>query len=722
MFTARAQLSAACALLVSVNLAVAQVTPSAPGPNDVYREGQQCEAQWTPDTSGDWASFDIDLMSGSNLNMNQVTRVASGLDGTSSATTSITFDCPNVTPNSKIYFLQFSQDGKDPQWTTRFTIAAADGSTTTPANSTQPGGQAIPWGMGQLAENDGNPSSGSSTRSQSSATSSAASRSTQTSTATETDDESNSSMTIMSSESSSPSASADKTSTVTSMQTQGFSTASRSSSTDATTAPAARTSAPTSDASCLRLYGGASLAVALSVDWTSFAIDLMSGSNTQMTVVTRVADDMDGTSTTTTFTFACPQVTPNSAIYFLQFTQDGTDPQWTTRFTIAAADGSTTRPQYTTQPDGSAIPWGSGALADGTIASTVGAGGVTGTGPTTLSSTTTSRSTLSSTSTTSTTSSTSTLATTSSATISFASQASSRASATGSRSASSAASSASSKPKSAASSTGSGMFYETWPLAGKIGLLVGIIVAGLIVLGLLIWLIVRLCKRRSRHSDHKDALLGSSQSTARGLLGGGGGVGGGFGTRKNGRDDDAFDFRDDGDSMYKQPLASPPLHGGGVNDSTASFGRYADDFDEKYSPTHGIHDNGPYPVFGGGGPAQSMAAAGGVNRAGVGSRNAGSGHSPTNMYFNNIQNSHRPVESFQMVPTRSQSPAQSRQPLAPNGYTDLVPQIRVAAPPRFADDNASLNSTGTGTGSVNYDWSTSRDRQRGQADWLASKK
>ncbi|KAK4056079.1 hypothetical protein OIO90_002810 [Microbotryomycetes sp. JL221] len=136
--------------LLSFNFVSAAVTPTAPGPNDVYREGGQCEAEWNRDSTGDWDSFDIDLMSGSNLQMRRVTRIASGLDGASS-TTSLKFDCPDVEPNSKIYFLQFSQNGNDPQWTTRFTIAAADGSTTAPANSTQPGGQAIPWGYGTLA-------------------------------------------------------------------------------------------------------------------------------------------------------------------------------------------------------------------------------------------------------------------------------------------------------------------------------------------------------------------------------------------------------------------------------------------------------------------------------------------------------------------------------------------------------------------------------------------
>lgn len=60
------------------------------------------------------------------------------------------------------------------------------------------------------------------------------------------------------------------------------------------------------------------------------------------------------------------QVTPNSAIYFYQFSTPAapTNLTWTTRFTIAAADGSTTPPENQNEPDGQNIPWGTGALVD----------------------------------------------------------------------------------------------------------------------------------------------------------------------------------------------------------------------------------------------------------------------------------------------------------------------------------------------------------------------
>ena len=59
-----------------------------------------------------------------------------------------------MTPNSAIYFYQFSSPSAPSNltWTTRFTIAGADGSTTAPANQTQPDGQSIPWGLGALVD------------------------------------------------------------------------------------------------------------------------------------------------------------------------------------------------------------------------------------------------------------------------------------------------------------------------------------------------------------------------------------------------------------------------------------------------------------------------------------------------------------------------------------------------------------------------------------------
>ncbi|OBZ73699.1 hypothetical protein A0H81_06253 [Grifola frondosa] len=99
--------------------------------------------------------------------------------------------------------------------------------------------------------------------------------------------------------------------------------------------------------------------------WKTMNIELMTGDNFDMVHITTVTT-VDGTdSTKASYTYTCPSVTPNSAIYFYQFTSPASSSRyWTTRFAIADASGATTNPTNSTQPDGSAIPWGTGALTD----------------------------------------------------------------------------------------------------------------------------------------------------------------------------------------------------------------------------------------------------------------------------------------------------------------------------------------------------------------------
>lgn len=126
--------------------------PSEPGPGSVYNEGSTCHISWDPDTSGTWKTMNIELMCGDNYNMIHLTTVAT-VDGTDTTKTSYDYPCPEVTPNSAIYFYQFtSPDSSDTLWTTRFAIADADGKTTPPANQTQPNGDDIPWGVGALVD------------------------------------------------------------------------------------------------------------------------------------------------------------------------------------------------------------------------------------------------------------------------------------------------------------------------------------------------------------------------------------------------------------------------------------------------------------------------------------------------------------------------------------------------------------------------------------------
>ncbi|KAI0923652.1 hypothetical protein AcV5_009133 [Taiwanofungus camphoratus] len=139
------------ALLARLALVHADPTPTTPGPGDVYKEGSNCDVAWNVDSSGIWKTMNIELMTGSNTQMVYLTTVAT-VDGTDASNTSLSYPCPGVAPNAPIYFYQFSSPfSKSLYWTTRFAIADASGNVSAPAQSTQPGGQDIPWGTGALA-------------------------------------------------------------------------------------------------------------------------------------------------------------------------------------------------------------------------------------------------------------------------------------------------------------------------------------------------------------------------------------------------------------------------------------------------------------------------------------------------------------------------------------------------------------------------------------------
>ncbi|EJU03886.1 hypothetical protein DACRYDRAFT_77691 [Dacryopinax primogenitus] len=113
--------------------------------------------------------------------------------------------------------------------------------------------------------------------------------------------------------------------------------------------------------------------------WNSFEIQLMTGSNSPMTPLEIVATGLDGTTATgiTSFSYPCPQVDVNAAIYFYQFTQPGqSNITWTTRFTIASSSGATV--PAPNQPDNiTPAPWGVGKLT-GASAANVTPGGING--------------------------------------------------------------------------------------------------------------------------------------------------------------------------------------------------------------------------------------------------------------------------------------------------------------------------------------------------------
>ncbi|GAA5844103.1 hypothetical protein JCM5353_001089 [Sporobolomyces roseus] len=139
--------------ILAATLVNSAITPTSPGGGtEVFVAGQECSFEWEADSTGTWKSFDVDLMSGSNFEMVNVTRVAVGIDGTSGETKH-SFRCPEVEPPAPIYFYQFTLDNKDPLWTQRFTITA-NGSIVEASNATQPDGTTpVPWGVGSLVNN-----------------------------------------------------------------------------------------------------------------------------------------------------------------------------------------------------------------------------------------------------------------------------------------------------------------------------------------------------------------------------------------------------------------------------------------------------------------------------------------------------------------------------------------------------------------------------------------
>ncbi|GAA5860261.1 hypothetical protein JCM8547_003446 [Rhodosporidiobolus lusitaniae] len=211
---------------------LAAVTPTGPFGSSVFPVGGTCVAQWDLDTTGTWTNFSITLKTGANLNMVTLATIADDIDGTT-GTGELEWTCQDVTPNSKIYFLEFAQAGQPTTWTTRFTISAADGSTTEPTEEDSDG---IQWGTGRLVSGSGSSSSGAASSGSSAAASSGvSSASSAASTAA------SSSSSSAAEESSTSSASAE---TVTS--TLSSSSASSSSSSSASSSAAAAQSASAS--------------------------------------------------------------------------------------------------------------------------------------------------------------------------------------------------------------------------------------------------------------------------------------------------------------------------------------------------------------------------------------------------------------------------------------------------------------------------------------------
>ncbi|KAG6908738.1 hypothetical protein DXG01_003442 [Tephrocybe rancida] len=131
---------------------VRAVYPNFPA-GDIQTAGKTCHIAWGGDTppKTEWKDMTIEFMTGDNFNMVHLTTVATDRDGTVAG--SFDWICPQVNPNAAIYFYQFrSPHTPDYAWTTRFPIASSSGKVTSPPESKQSDGAAIPWGKGALVD------------------------------------------------------------------------------------------------------------------------------------------------------------------------------------------------------------------------------------------------------------------------------------------------------------------------------------------------------------------------------------------------------------------------------------------------------------------------------------------------------------------------------------------------------------------------------------------
>ncbi|GAA5872765.1 hypothetical protein JCM3774_005054 [Rhodotorula dairenensis] len=144
-------------------LAMGMIVPTTPtGTNTVFRAGENCTFSFERDPTGLWKDVNVDLFSGSFGNMTNITRVASGLDGTFHHVRFV-YECPEVDPPAPIYFYQFSTPSDTNRvWSERFAIASKDGIVVNPEHDRQPNGAGEPWGNGKLATGASSSSSGAS--------------------------------------------------------------------------------------------------------------------------------------------------------------------------------------------------------------------------------------------------------------------------------------------------------------------------------------------------------------------------------------------------------------------------------------------------------------------------------------------------------------------------------------------------------------------------------
>ncbi|KAG1448975.1 hypothetical protein G6F46_011021 [Rhizopus delemar] len=139
------------AAALAATIADAAIAPSYPQPGTIQVEGQSYDITWTFDGKDANQTYQIDFMTGSNTQQTVLKTIATDVPANR---LKYPFVAPAVDPYSAIYFFMFTGSNGDQEWTTRFGIVPnANTNLTTEPQSTQPDGQAIPWGNGTLASN-----------------------------------------------------------------------------------------------------------------------------------------------------------------------------------------------------------------------------------------------------------------------------------------------------------------------------------------------------------------------------------------------------------------------------------------------------------------------------------------------------------------------------------------------------------------------------------------
>ncbi|KAK4056085.1 putative glycosidase CRH2 [Microbotryomycetes sp. JL221] len=159
---------ATLACLVVPSVAQQSLQAVFPGGSNVKQIiGDKCVVRWNkPSTTGEaapdglgsqappvWTQMNIDLMTGSNLEMKNLTRIGRNINA--NELDHFEYTCPNVEPKSSIYFYQFSDEGPSEHvWTSRFALVDRDNMAQPPEHQSQPNGEPVPWGTGRLVGQD----------------------------------------------------------------------------------------------------------------------------------------------------------------------------------------------------------------------------------------------------------------------------------------------------------------------------------------------------------------------------------------------------------------------------------------------------------------------------------------------------------------------------------------------------------------------------------------